>query len=113
MGDAEDRLRQAAEVIRDQAASNAGWSGRIPGDLKVSASGMSATISTGVPPAYPNEFGVRHPVFGGRGTKRPKAPWVRNKHRPFLGPAGDQKADEAARIFGLFIDDWALSHGYR
>lgn len=113
MADADDRLRQAAEVIRDQAATNAGWSARIPGSLKVSTSGMTALISTGAPPAYPNEFGVRHPVFGGTGTRRPRAPWVRNKHRPFLGPAGDQKADEAARTFGLFIDDWALKHGYR
>lgn len=113
MSDISDRVKAAAEIIRDQAAVNAGWSARIPGSLKVRASSTGAMISTAAPPAYPNEFGVRHPVFGGRGTKRPKAPWVRNKHRPFLGPAADQKGDAAAREFGLIIDDWCVRHGYK
>lgn len=113
MSDLSDRVKAAAQIIADQAKTNAGWSARIPPSLKIRASDTGATISTAAPPAYPNEFGVRHPVFGGRGTRRPRAPWVRNKHRPFLGPAADQKGDDAAREFGLVIDDWAIKHGYK
>ena len=62
----------------------------------------------------PNEVaGVRHPVFGGRGTKRPHAPWVTNQHRPFLAPAADQSGDAAAEKFAQVIDDWAIKAGFR
>ena len=113
--DAQERLRQAAQVILDQAKQNAsGWSARIPPSLKLKVRGMAATISSNAPPAYPNEIpGVRHPVFGGRGTRRPKAPWVTNQHRPFLAPAGDEAADKALEKFALYVEDLAHKHGYR
>jgi hypothetical protein len=113
-GDLGRRLREAAEIIAGQAKSNAGgWSGRIPPSIKVSGGAGGVVISSGAPPAYPNEVaGVRHPVFGGRGTKRPKAPWVLNQHRPFLAPAAGQKGDAAAEAFAKVIDDWAKEHGY-
>jgi|SRR5271165_5725196 len=109
------RLREAAEVIADQARVNAaGWSARIPPSIKVSGGAGGVSIISGAPPAYPNEVdGVRHPVFGGRGTRRPKAPWVRNQHRPFLAPAADERIDEAAEKFSRVIDDWAEEHGYK
>lgn len=114
-GDLEERLRQAAEIIADRARENAsGWSVRIPPSLKVKVDGMTAVISSAAPPAYPNEIaGVRHPVFGGRGTRRPKAPWVKNQYRPFLAPAGDEAADKALEKFGLYVEDLAHRHGYR
>jgi hypothetical protein len=110
-----DRLMEAARVIADQAKRNAaGWSARIPPSIRVSGGYPEITIRASAPPAYPNEVaGVRHPVFGGRGTKRPKAPWVENEHRPFLAPAADQRAGEAARKFAVIIDDWALKAGFR
>lgn len=113
-GDLGRRLREAAEVIAEQARQNAGgWSGRIPPSIKVTGGAGGVSIVSGAPPAYPNEIpGVRHPVFGGPGTKRPKAPWVTNQHRPFLAPAADERIDEAAEKFAQVIDDWAKEHGY-
>ena len=110
-----DRLAEAAKVIADQAKENAaGWSARIPPSIRVSGSYPEVTIRASAPPAYPNEIsGVRHPVFGGRGTRRPHAPWVTNEHRPFLGPAADEAADKAAEKFAVIIDDWALKAGFR
>jgi len=108
------RLREAAEVIAEQARENAGWSARIPPSIKVSGGGGGVSIVSGAPPAYPNEVaGVRHPVFGGRGTSRPKAPWVTNKHRPFLAPAADERIDEAAEKFAAVLDDWAKKYGFK
>jgi hypothetical protein len=108
------RLREAAEIIAKQARVNAsGWSARIPPSIKVSGS-ATISISSGAPPAYPNEIaGVRHPVFGGRGTARPEAPWVLNQHRPFLAPAADMKADAAAEQFSKVIEDWAKDYGFK
>ena len=110
-----DRLLEAANVIAKQAQDNAsGWSARIPGSIKVSGSYPEVIIRASAPPAYPNEVdGVRHPVFGGRGTRRPGAPWVRNQHRPFLAPAADQKGNEAAEKFAVIIEDWAVKLGYK
>jgi hypothetical protein len=107
------RLREAAEVIAEQARENASWSHRIPPSITVSGGAGGVSIMSDAPPAYPNEVdGVRHPVFGGRGTSRPEAPWVKNEFRPFLAPAADQRIDEAAEKFAQVIDDWAKEHGY-
>jgi|SRR5271166_672140 len=112
--DLDKRLREAAEIIAAQARTNAaGWSGQVPPSIQVSGGGGGVSITSGAPPSYPNEVaGVRHPVFGGRGTRRPKAPWVTNKHRPFLAPAADEKIDAAAEAFAQVIDDWAKRYGY-
>ena len=109
------RLREAAQVIADQAKANAaGWSARVPESIHISGGASGVSILSGAPPSYPNEIaGVRHPVFGGRGTRRPKAPWVTNQHRPFLAPAADEKIDEAAEKFAQVIDDWAHDRGYK
>jgi hypothetical protein len=114
MSDLGRRLREAAGIIADQARANAaGWSVRIPPSIKVGGGETEIIIRSAAPPAYPNEVaGVRHPVFGGRGTKRPHAPWVLNQHRPFLAPAGDQKSDEAVAAFAKVIDDWAKERGF-
>lgn len=110
-----DRLMEAAKVIAEQAKSNAsGWSRRIPPSIRVSGSYPEVFIRSSAPPAYPNEVpGVRHPVFGGRGTRRPHAPWVTNQYRPFLAPAADQRGDAAAGKFADIIDDWAIKAGFR
>lgn len=110
-----DRLLEAARVIEFYAkVSAAGWSKRIPPSIRVSGSYPEVFIRSAAPPAYPNEIpGVRHPVFGGRGTKRPDAPWVTNQHRPFLVPAADSGANKALEKFAKIIDDWALKAGFR
>jgi hypothetical protein len=108
------RLREAAEVIATQARENAAWSARIPPSIKVSGGSGGVSIMSDAPPAYPNEVpGVRHPVFGGPGTARPKAPWVTNQHRPFLAPAADERIDEAGEKFAQVIDDWCKERGYK
>ena len=110
-----DRLAEAAKIIAGKAKDNAaGWSARIPPSIRVSGSYPEVFIRSGAPPAYPNEVpGVRHPVFGGRGTKRPHAPWVTNQHRPFLAPAADEASDEAAEKFAEIVDDWAIKAGFK
>ena len=110
-----DRLREAAEVIARQARLNAaGWSKRIPPSIRVSGSYPEVYIRSAAPPAYPNEIpDVWHPVFGGKGTKRPDAPRVLNQHRPFLAPAADEGANKALEKFSKLIDDWALKAGFR
>jgi hypothetical protein len=110
-----DRLLQAAQVIADQARNNAaGWSARIPPSIRVSGGYPEVFIRSAAPPAYPNEVpGVKHPVFGGRGTRRPHAPWVTNQHRPFLAPAADQRVNQAAEKFAVIVDDWAIKAGFR
>ena len=100
------RLREAAQIIADQARVNAGWSRKIPPSIKVSGS-ATISISSSAGPAYPNEIpGVRHPTFGHR-------PWVTNAHRPFLAPAADERADAAAEQFAKVIDDWAAEYGFK
>lgn len=100
------RLREAAGIIADQARVNAGWSRKIPPSIKVSGGGAGVSISTNAGPAYPHEIpGVRHPTFGHK-------PWT-NQHRPFLAPAGDEKADAAAGKFAEVIDDWAKENGFK
>jgi hypothetical protein len=110
-----DRLLEAAKVIADRAKQNAsGWSARIPPSIRVSGGDPEVFIRSSAPPAYPNEIPhVRHPVFGGRGTKRPHAPWVTNEHRPFLAPAADEAGDAAAEKYADVIDDWAIKAGFK
>jgi len=100
------RLREAAQVIADQARVNAAWSAKIVPTLKVKGGGTGLYISTSAGPAYPNEIpGVRHPTFG-------HAPWVTNQHRPFLFPAADERIDEAADKIAQVCDDWAREYGF-
>ena len=115
MGDVDKRFNAAVKIIADMArAYSAAWSVRVPPSIRTYGSYPEKIIRASAPPAYPNEIpGVKHPVFGGRGTKRPKAPWVVNQHRPFLAPAADEGSDAAAAEFGNVIDDWAIALGYK
>lgn len=100
-------LGAAADIIADKARELAGWSHRVPGSIRVDVSGQTATISSQVGPAYPNEVaGVRHPTFG-------HSPWKTNQHRPFLSPAADAAGDQAMNRYAQKIDKWAKQAGFR
>jgi len=101
-------LGAAADIIAGKARELAsGWSRQVPGSIRVDVSGQTATISSQVGPAYPNEVaGVRHPTFG-------HEPWVTNQHRPFLGPAADAAGDQAMNRYAQKIDKWAKQAGFR
>lgn len=105
-------LRAAAEEIASRARELAsGWSAQIPGSIEVEVRGNVATISTAVPPAYPNETGARHPVYA-RGPDRARWTWVRGNHRPFLGPAADERAGAALARYAKRIDRMAREAGF-
>jgi len=100
-------LKAAAEEIADGArALAAGWSSEIPGRISVDGDDQTVTISCDAPAAYPNEIaGVRHPTFG-------HDPWVTNQHRPFLGPAADQRAGAAMARYADKIDKMCRARGF-
>jgi hypothetical protein len=103
-----DRMLAAAAIVGKEAARLASaWSEQVPPSIRISARANSAEISSGVGPSYPNEVkGVRHPVFGNREA------WVTNDYRPFLAPAAEAKADEAAAEIAMSVDDFARAHGF-
>lgn len=103
-----DDLGAAAEVIAGEARRLASaWSRQVPPSIAVESDGKTATISTDVGPAYPNEVdNVWHPTFGHR-------PWVRNEHRPFLGPAADAKASDAMKRYAEKLDRMLAKAGFK
>lgn len=111
-----DDLEAAANIIAEEAARIARGNGmpETADSISVHADGDTAIIYSDAPAAYPNEVeGVRHPVFGGRGTSRPRAPWVTNEHRPFLGPAMDNKAGDAAKRYAEKLDRMLAKAGFK
>jgi hypothetical protein len=99
-------LKKAGQIVADRAKTNASWSDRIPGTIKVSATQRRVAVKAGgdrAPHAAPFEGAdgkakFRHPVFGHRKT------WVDQEVRPFLLPALkaslDQVADAVADALG-------------
>lgn len=87
-------LRAAGKTVLQQAKSNASWSSRIPGAMRLATrtgaknAGVFLRVdATRAPHARPYEgIGTRagffrHPVFGNRDV------WVSQAQRPFLVPA--------------------------
>lgn len=111
-----DRLKEAGQLVRDAAARLAGeWSPvRLPSDIEVRKLSDTEVIvvagSTRAPMAYPNELGVRHPVFAS--GPRSEWTWVKGNDRPFLRPALEDNADKAAAIIARAVDDWAHAAGF-
>ena len=105
-------LAAAANIIADGARAIAGgFSAQIPPDIKVEVSGNTATISSSVGPAYPNETGSRHPVFA-HGLDRKEWTWVPGNHRPFLAPAADARAGAAMARYSQKIDRMCRKAGF-
>jgi hypothetical protein len=113
-GPGQARMLSAGRIIgRAAAALAAPWSRQIPPTIKVKATSSTATISSGVGPSYPNEvIRVRHPVFGPT-LRNPRPGWVTNPHRPFLVPAAEAKADDAAKEIAKTIDDYCHDRGFK
>lgn len=82
-------MKQAGEIVAEDARARSDWSTRIPGSIKVSVSGDSIKVVANkkkAPNAKPIENHgkdgtFRHPVFGNREV------WVDQRARPFLRPA--------------------------
>ncbi|GAA4626614.1 hypothetical protein GCM10023196_035570 [Actinoallomurus vinaceus] len=103
-------LRAAGELVAAQARVNASWSTRIPRATRVSVSfakrkpGVSVVVDRRkAPHARPFEHGgrqgeFRHPVYGHRDR------WVPQEARPFLEPAADARAGEAAKRIENAVD---------
>ena len=96
-------LKAAGEIVAADARSNADWSTRIPGSIKVSVSGNTIKVVANKKKAphakaYEHEGKdgtFRHPVFGDRTN------WVSEPARVFLAKAliaNKQAAVEAARV---------------
>ncbi len=102
------RLRQAAEVIAETARVLAGgWSRQIPPSIRVDVKDKVATVSSGVGPARPAEYQLRHPLFGNRKF------WYGPPGPPFLGPAADARIDAAMAKYAERIDDMLLLAGFK
>ena len=103
----EEHLREAAEVIADDARARAGlWSRTIPASITVTVAGELAKVTAHAKVARPAELRLRHPLFGNRRH------WYGPPGSSFLGPAAEAKADKAAVIYSRVVDDWARRDGF-
>jgi hypothetical protein len=127
-------VRQAAQVVMEDAQRRASWSSRIPGAMRVSVrlsgrgAGASVVVSAAKAPhgrpyehlGQPGTF--RHPVFWPRsrhmvfGVERPGAfkhgRWVSQAARPYLFPAAEARADAAAKEIDQAVQRVMLRHGW-
>jgi hypothetical protein len=103
------RLLEAGEFIASLARGYATWSSRVPASIRVGGGQSGVVVRAGgarAPAAYSNEIeGVQHPTFG-------HVPWVTNQFRPFMVPAAEDGAEEAALIVARVISDWAREYGF-
>lgn len=103
------RLKNAAELVRKQAAANAAWSRRISASLAVVVQNGSIVdvVSRGsiAPMNSVFEYGDDHPLNYPT-QRRPPRQWGPTPHRPFLSDAVDEQEDAALDEIANVIDDW-------
>jgi HK97 gp10 family phage protein len=111
-------LRKAGEIVRDEARRNAVWSKRIPAATRVSVGftkrnpGVAVQVNKNrAPHARPFEHGgqegyFRHKTFGHNDR------WVRQKARPFLAKAAEEKAPEAEKQVAQAVDRVTREAGF-
>lgn len=119
------RLREAGQMVANDARSRASWSSRIPGTVRMTTSFRldreGVTVIAGnsaTPHARPYEDVAgkgkfRHPVFADtKNFTRKGWTWVTQVSRPFLFPAA--KANEAAATAAIrsALDDAAKALGF-
>lgn len=108
------RIRKAAEPMVAEARSNASWSSRIPGAIRLSNTRRGVSIRVNqkrAPHARPYE-GIRggatfrHPVFGNRDR------WVSQATRPFLDPAVARHRGRVRSELLKLVEDAARNNGF-
>jgi hypothetical protein len=108
--DVKRHLIEAAQRVADEAKSIAGkWSKTIPAATRVVSDAKGVAVVTdgkAAPAARPNEFGLRHPLFGNREH------WYRIPFRPYLLEARDRKMDEIQAAGVRALQDMTARKGY-
>lgn len=103
------RLEQGAELTAEEARRvAAAFSTKIPNAISVKSDGYGVSVvsdGTIAPAGRPNEFGLRHPVFGDREV------WRATPHRPYLAVAEARTIDRVLEIAAGWLDDEAHDHG--
>jgi hypothetical protein len=112
-------LRQAGELVAQEARGLASWSTRIPASVRVRTSfrenreGVKVVAGgPAAPHARPYEGlssrgdTFRHPVFGNTDV------WVSQETRPFIFPAAEAKSEEVTGLIRAALDDGAASIGF-
>jgi hypothetical protein len=113
------KLRQAGQLVANDAKQRASWSSRIPSSIRVRTSFRENRENVKVlagdsnsPHARPYEgLGVRgatfrHPVYGNRDN------WVSQETRPFLFPAAEANQVAAADLISSALTDAAIAIGF-
>lgn len=104
-------LREAGELVKQKAAANASYSSRIPGSLKVRATGRGNVNITAGGAAAPNgapienrgRGHVRHPIFG-RGDRSTWRWTEKNSHPSFLFAALLEMSPAALKVAGSAME---------
>lgn len=99
------RMKRAAQLVKENAASRASWSSRIPASLRLVAVGDDAiyvqTTEAIAPDAPAYELGKRHPLNWPNQKQ-----WGPTPHRPFLAPAAEATANAVAEEIANVVDDY-------
>src|ERR1700744_5111696 len=107
----QNRIAQGAQITADTAkALAAAFSKRIPGAIFVQKSSQGANVvsdGTMAPSGLPNEFGVRHPVFGHRDR------WSRMPTRPYMEVAEARTLDQVTNAAAGWLDDITKEAGFK
>lgn len=105
------RLKEGAQLTANAAISIASvFSKRIPGAISVNSDKTGAQIisdGTKAPSGRPNEFALRHPVFGD------KEHWVTTPHRPYMEVAEARTIDQVTDIVAGWLDDISKDAGFK
>ena len=105
------RLEQAAQITANEARRIAAvFSNKIPGAISVKSDGYGVRIvSDGkiAPAGRPNEFALRHPVFGDREH------WATTPHRPYIGVAEARTIDQVNQAALGWLDDITKDAGFK
>lgn len=107
-------LKKSGEIVARAARSNASWSTRIPGSIRVVVAQKGVAVRAGGPKAphaitfegKNNGGDRRHPVFARSTQTRSEWTWVTQQARPFLKPA---LSDNVARVVNEVADELEIA----
>ena len=104
------RLVQGANLTAAEARRiAAAYSDKIPLAISVKSSSTDVQIISDGKIAQsgrPNEFGLRHPVFGDRKV------WRTTPHRPYMATAEARTINKVTDIAAGWLDDLAKENGF-